>query len=87
MEAGQVVCDGQDPDHTYFRVGSYSRDLEHTVSIDNRTGFLTCSCEDSTCRRKHAFLMDRRMIGACLHQKAVLRILRLAGVFGGEDES
>jgi hypothetical protein len=78
LTKGQVVCDGMDSDFTYWRVGSFSRvGLEHSVHIDNRTGYLHCSCEDYTMRRRKAFFMDELGIGGCRHCKVICRLVAL----------
>jgi hypothetical protein len=83
----RLRCDGQDPNHTLFSVESFTTEgVVYTTSIDNRTGMLTCSCMDASCRQKHAFLMDKQMVNACKHQRLVLKTMRALGCFGHSEE-
>ena len=83
----RLRCDGQDPDHTFFSVESFTTEgVVYVVSIDNRSGMLRCNCADASCRQKHTFLMDKLMFNSCKHQRLVIRTMRLMGLFGRGEE-
>ena len=79
----RLQCDGQNMDHTWFRVTSETTEgVVYHVEIDNRSGMLSCECMDASCRRKRTFLMDKQMFNSCKHQRLVIRTMRALGCFG-----
>ncbi len=72
--------DGACSDFIYFSALSRSRGggadpLRHTVAICKRTGFISCTCEDSSYRTKTARI-DERDPRLCWHSRQILRWAR-----------
>ena len=71
----RIRCDGADPDYIWFSTPSWSRPrsaIVHTITIDKRKGWVRCSCEDATCRKKKAYLMDVEAPTGCKHIRSLL---------------
>lgn len=73
MVEGLIRFDGADNDEYMFSTDSWSgTGEEYVITISKRTGVVSCSCMDATCRRKQD-LITAKEPRICKHAQAVLR--------------
>lgn len=71
----RIRCDGADSDYIWFSTPSWTRpnsDIRHTITIDKRSGWVRCGCEDAKFCKKKAYLLDFDAPTGCKHIKSLL---------------
>lgn len=70
---GLIKFDGADADFIWFSTHSWTGGPDdYTIAICKRTGIVSCTCMDASCRRKRD-LITAEQPRICKHAQAVLR--------------